>query len=271
MDEGEAELDVLHLLVGIFAVPGVQPHRTALGVRHQERQFAGADDRKSPGLEAGIDVSDVGDAVARHVVVIERLAELLCRINARFDGAARGLLDRGAPILQRLLQGMRCRHPMRYLQLEGFFLRNSRSRADSQQQGQQGLSHRSPSLGRKRALLSRLYLTCYLQRIWLSRRAVSVDYTFSVPSNVPWQTVIRYNQFWRLHMTIADRRLMPSGRTGVADENNHHRRWACWPPAWAVAARSRHRQRHSGTSHAGLCTWPHPRRPAGRGHRRAAR
>src|SRR5277367_2895831 len=193
MDEGEAEFDVLHLLVGIFAVPGVQPHRAALGVRHQERQFARADDRKSPGLIAGIDVSDVGDAVARHVVVIERLAVLLCRIDAGFDGAARGLLDRGAPILQRLLQGMRCRHPMRYLQLEGFFLRRSRSRADGQQQGQQGFSHRSPSPGRNRALLSRLYLTCYIERIWLSRRAALMSRTASLPSRVSWQTVIGYN------------------------------------------------------------------------------
>src|SRR3984957_18192599 len=247
MNEGEAELDVLHLLLGIFAIPAVQPHRAALGVRHQERQFARADDWETTGLIAGIDVSDVGDAVARHVVVIERLAELLRRIDAGFDGAARGLFDRGAPILQRLLQRMRCRHPMRYLQLESLFLRKSRRRADSQQQGQQGLSHRSSSLGRKRALLSRLYLTCYIQRIWLSRRAVSVGHT----SSVPWQTVIRYNQFWRLHMTIANRRLMPSGRTGVADENSHHRCRARRSSAWAVAAHLRHRQRHSGTSHTG--------------------
>ena len=30
--EGEAELDVLHLLLGVFAVPGVERLRAALGV-----------------------------------------------------------------------------------------------------------------------------------------------------------------------------------------------------------------------------------------------
>ena len=37
--------------------------------------------REAAGFIAGIDVHDVGDAVARHVVVVERLAELLCREN----------------------------------------------------------------------------------------------------------------------------------------------------------------------------------------------
>ena len=32
MHEGQAELDVLHLLFGVFAVPGVQPHRAAGGI-----------------------------------------------------------------------------------------------------------------------------------------------------------------------------------------------------------------------------------------------
>ena len=55
--------------------------RAALGARHQERQFAGGDDREAAGLIAGIDVSEVGDAVARHVVMVERLAELLRGID----------------------------------------------------------------------------------------------------------------------------------------------------------------------------------------------
>ena len=42
-------------------------------------KFAGADDREAAGLIARIDVGDVGDAVARHVVMVERLAELLRR------------------------------------------------------------------------------------------------------------------------------------------------------------------------------------------------
>ena len=37
----------------------------------------GADDREAARLIARIDVGHVGDAVARHVVVVERLAELL--------------------------------------------------------------------------------------------------------------------------------------------------------------------------------------------------
>ena len=81
--------------------------RAALGVRDQERQFAGGDDREAAGLIAGIDVSEVGDAVARHVVMVEGLAELLGRIDLVVQRAAGVLLDRGAPFFQRLLQRMR--------------------------------------------------------------------------------------------------------------------------------------------------------------------
>ena len=77
VDEGEAELDVLHLLVGVLAIPGVDGLRAALAVRHQERQLAGADDREAAGLIPCVDIGKVGDAVARHVVMVERLAELL--------------------------------------------------------------------------------------------------------------------------------------------------------------------------------------------------
>src|ERR1700733_9747763 len=111
-----------------------------------------------------------------------------------------------------------------------------------------------PPLGRKRSLLSRLYLTCYIQRIRLSRRVASVGHTSSVPSGVPWQTVIRYNQLWCLHMAIADRRLMPSWRKGGAYKDRYRR------PL-----------RHSGTAPAGLCAWSNSGRPSGGGHRRAAR
>src|SRR4051794_18912335 len=113
MNEGEAELDVLHLLLDIFPVPGVERHRAALGIRHQERQFAGTDDRETSRLIARIDVSHISDAVARHVVMVERLAELLRRENLGFDGAAGFLLYRGAPVLQPFLQRMRGRYPMR--------------------------------------------------------------------------------------------------------------------------------------------------------------
>src|SRR5258707_9143090 len=146
MDEGEAELDVLHLLFGIFAVPGIERHRTALGVRHQERQFAGADDREPAGLIAGIDVSDVGDPVARHVVMVERLAELLRRENLGLDRAAGCLFDRRTPIFQGLLQRMRRRYPVRQFELEGLFLRPSsrygRGHTGGEQQRQKRFPHR---------------------------------------------------------------------------------------------------------------------------------
>jgi hypothetical protein len=120
--EGEAELDVLHLRLGVLAVPGVDRLRAALGVREQERQLAGADHREAARLVARIDVGEVGDAVARHVVMVERLAQLLRRVDLVPDGAVRRLLDRGAPLLQRLLQRVRRRHPVRQLEVERLLL-----------------------------------------------------------------------------------------------------------------------------------------------------
>src|SRR5450759_1588067 len=130
--EGEAELDVLHLLGRVFAIPGVERDRAALGVRHQERQFAGGDDREAAGLIAGVDVSEVGDAIARHVVMVEGLAELLGGIDLVFDGAAGVLLHGGAPFFQRLLQRVRRRHPVRELEFEGFILGERRGRRADQ-------------------------------------------------------------------------------------------------------------------------------------------
>ena len=75
-----------------------------MDVADQERQFAGGDDREAAGLVAGIDVGEIGDAVARHVIMVERLAELLRRKDLVFDGSAGGLFDIGAPVLDRLLQ-----------------------------------------------------------------------------------------------------------------------------------------------------------------------
>ena len=68
---------VLHLGRGVFAIPGVDGAIAALGLADQERQLARRDDREAPRLIARIDVDEVGDAVARHVVMVERLAELL--------------------------------------------------------------------------------------------------------------------------------------------------------------------------------------------------
>src|SRR5260370_5568724 len=52
-------------------------------------------------LFRSIDPGHVGDAVARHVVMVERLAELLGRKHRRLDGTARFLLDVGGPVLGR--------------------------------------------------------------------------------------------------------------------------------------------------------------------------
>ncbi len=92
-------------VAGILAVPGVDRLRSALGVGDQERQFTRADDREAARLVAWIDVGEVGDAVARHVVMVEGLAELLRRIDLELDGATGGLLDRRAPVFECLIAG----------------------------------------------------------------------------------------------------------------------------------------------------------------------
>ena len=114
---------VLHLGRGVFAIPRIERRRSALGVGEHERQFADGDDREAARLIAGVDVGEVGDAVARHVVVVERLAELLGREERRLDGAAGGLLDVFAPGLATRDQRMRRRNPAREFQLDRLVLR----------------------------------------------------------------------------------------------------------------------------------------------------
>ena len=121
--EGKAIMHILHLARRVFAVPGVDGAIAALRVADDERQLAGCDDREAPRLIAGIDVDDVGDAVARHVVVVERLTQLLCRKDFVGDGSVRGFLNIVAPVLDRLLQRMRRRHPVRDFQIDGLVLR----------------------------------------------------------------------------------------------------------------------------------------------------
>src|SRR6185312_5107539 len=135
MHERKAELDVLHLLVGVFPVPCVERLRAALGIGHEKRQFTGADNRKAAWLIAGVDIGEIGDAVARHVVVVKRLAKLLGRIDLILDGAAGIFLDRGAPFLQCLLQRMRWWHPMRQLEFKSLVLCERAGRATDQQGG----------------------------------------------------------------------------------------------------------------------------------------
>jgi len=120
MDEREAEMGVLHLGRRIFVVPLVQRQRAFLAVGEYEGKLAGGGDRETPGLIAGIDVGDVGDAVACQVVVIERLAELLGGEDHRGDAAVRIRLDRIGPVLDAGLQRVRGRYPMRELELNRF-------------------------------------------------------------------------------------------------------------------------------------------------------
>src|SRR6478672_6880739 len=131
-DEGEAILHVLHLVRRIFAIPGIDRPDAALGVADQERQLAGSNDGEATGLVAGIDVGEVGDAVAGHVVMVESLAELLGWEYLELDGAVRCLLDRCAPFLHRFLQRVRWRDPVRELKIEGLVLRERHGRADQQ-------------------------------------------------------------------------------------------------------------------------------------------
>src|SRR5262245_46446201 len=120
--EGETELHVLHLAIGVFAIPGVERLRTALGVADQERQFTSANDGKAPWLITRIDIGEIGDAVTRHVIMIEGLPKLLRWKDLVLEGTTGGLLDRCPPLLQCLLQRVRRWHPVRQLQLERLVL-----------------------------------------------------------------------------------------------------------------------------------------------------
>ena len=123
VDEAEAEFRVLHLLLGIGAVPGIERLRAFLAIAEHEGDLAGRDDREAAGLVAGIDVSDVGNAVARHVVMVDGLAELLGRKDRGGNRAARRVGDVVGPDLCRGHQRMRGRHPDRNLQIDGLVLR----------------------------------------------------------------------------------------------------------------------------------------------------
>src|SRR6202011_762197 len=91
-NEREAVFDVLHLARGVFSIPGINRAIAAFGISDQEGQFTGGNDRKSAGLIAGVDIGEIGNAVARHVVMIEGAAELLGWEDLVFDRAVRGLL-----------------------------------------------------------------------------------------------------------------------------------------------------------------------------------
>jgi hypothetical protein len=121
-NERETVFDVFHFACGVFSIPRVHCAIAPFGISNQEGQFAGGNDRESAGLITGIDIGEIGNAVARHVVMIEGAAELLRWEDLVFDASVRGLFDRSAPILHRLLQRVSRRHPMGELELEGLVL-----------------------------------------------------------------------------------------------------------------------------------------------------
>ena len=104
---------ILHLGGRIFAIPGIERRGALARVAEHERHLADGDDRETARLIAGVDVSDVGDVVARHVVMIERLAELLRWKDRDLDRAAGGLGDILAPRFGRTGQRVRGRNPER--------------------------------------------------------------------------------------------------------------------------------------------------------------
>src|SRR5262245_33880026 len=85
--------------------------------------------------------------------MVEGLAELLGRKDLVLQAAARSLLDRRPPVLQRLLQGMGGRHPVRELELVrlvlGLGLKGSvkgRPGERNKKSSQRALAHVSPPL-----------------------------------------------------------------------------------------------------------------------------
>src|SRR4051794_37315598 len=111
MNEGKAEMRVLHLRLGILAVERIKRLRAGMAVRERERHLADGDDREPAGLITGIDVRDISDAVARHVVVVEGFAELLGGEDDRLDRSAGGFLDIRRPLLRRGNEWMSRGHP----------------------------------------------------------------------------------------------------------------------------------------------------------------
>ena len=155
VDEGEAQLGVLHLGRCILVIPLVERQRALLAVAEHKRKLPRRGDREASRLITRIDVSDVGDTVARHVVVVERLAELLRGEHRQLDAAARGLLDILGPGDGRRHQRMRRRHPQRNFQIDGLVLRRGscdssregRRRARGDQHRHNGFVHERPPCG----------------------------------------------------------------------------------------------------------------------------
>ena len=70
---------------------------------------------------------EIGDTVARHVVMVEGLAELLRRIDFHRDGAVRRLLDQLGPGFDGWMHRVAWRHPMAEAKFDRLVLRDGRS------------------------------------------------------------------------------------------------------------------------------------------------
>ncbi len=145
VDEGEAEMRVLHLLCGMLAIPLVERRSALVGIGEGEGQLADRDDREAAGLVARVYVGHIGNAVAGHVVVVERLSELFGRKDGALDRAVGRLCDRIGPLLGGRDQRMGRRQPDRDLQVDGLVLRHRRRATKSRSQRQSGhCQHRDP-------------------------------------------------------------------------------------------------------------------------------
>ncbi len=92
------------------------------------------EDREAAGLIARVDPGQLGDAVARHVVMVGRLAELLRREQRNLDGALGGSFHRLRPrLVAELGERMVGRHPVGELQLDLLVL-GARRHGDEREQ-----------------------------------------------------------------------------------------------------------------------------------------
>jgi hypothetical protein len=120
---GEAQLDVLHFVGGVLAVPGVQSGRAGAGLVDEEGQLARGNHREAAGLVTRVHPGHVGNAVARHVVVVGGLAQLLRGKESDLDGAlGRGFHRLGPGLKAGLGQRVRAGQPVRELQFNGLVL-----------------------------------------------------------------------------------------------------------------------------------------------------
>src|SRR5262249_2642378 len=113
----------------------------------QKRQFPGGDDWKAAWLVARVDVGQIGDAVARHIVMIERLAELLRGEDLVLDSSPGRAFDVGAPVFDRLLQRMGRGNPMRQLELDGLVFGKRRSGRERKAEKHRSAARQHPAHG----------------------------------------------------------------------------------------------------------------------------